>query len=360
MSRPGTPGAGPISGTNVFGKRGRIGTPVGQRPVKRGSMGDVTGTAQPLTAALDAGTAGARPIGQPTLDVRGRYPGTQPIGRKGTGLPRGPDSFTAAARGSGLMGALSLPPRPVRATPGWITNHKKHYQLVLRRHADNFDRFIEKSMPTFRFLKEIKDPVSDDVAVLAPLPLVNYILRAEHDASIPDKTAPDILKEWGYFGVVQRAERNSSNSVNGYMETLETVQSVHGETLVFNVWGTKIRSGTPLWFILKMVDNIPDEFILDPNGNQAQRVYADHEIPKRSFQFVPWADNQLLYPPDDVVMYRDNDDRLRRGARLYVGRLEWEISHKNERASRSSAWNAHAMVTGAGQMWILGDERPAC
>ena len=363
MSKPGKPGTGSIVGSNLAvgsGKRGHVGTPVGQRPIKyprSAPAGQLGGTARPLTAALDSGVAGARPIGQPNFNVNGRYPGTQSIGRAGTGLPRGPASFSGAARESGLMGAMSLPPRAVKGTFGFWTNHNVQYQLILRKHVGGFDRYIHPAMPVFRLKTEVKDPVTRGLSTIASLPLMNYILRCE-SVDGEDKTPAEILHDWDYIGIVKRAERNRADSVNGYMETLESVQSLHGEVSAFNVWGTNIKPMTTLWFVLKMVDNIPDEFVLDPLGKESSRVYASHSIPSRSFQFVPWANHRLDRPPDSFVEYYDNGGNLMMGARIKVGRVEWGVSHLNARASRESAWDAHQMVSGAGQIWMLGDNNP--
>lgn len=374
MQRESSQRAGPVSGQGMaLGKRNPgtndLGTSIGKTPLKRLKTSrseyprsrDVAYSPQlPLASDFDAKTRAARPPGGPSFDVRGRHPGTQRMGT-GTGptRPKGPISIQLTRNG-GLMQQIRLPPSSNRTTFGFWTNNPVYYQLVLRRHEDHYNRMLSKAMPVFRFLGVTDDPAGEDVDVLVNLATMNYILRVQHNPRAPDPTPKEILREWGYFGVMSEITRELDDSVSGFEESMEGVPCIRGPVYSFNLWGKKAIPKTPLWFVLKMVDNIPDTFMLDPDNTRYKPVFPEEHgsLPRRSLQFVPYADFDQSRPPDSFCEYRDNNNELQMGVRIYVGKAQYPPDRPNTQASRESVYNVHRMVTASGQIWIMADGRP--
>lgn len=357
----------------ALGKRSRagrndLGRSIGATPMKRmrstraqkpATPDAVFNPVLPLAREFEAKTRAARPPGGPNFSVRGRHPGTQRMGT-GTGAerPKGPIRMRLTANG-GLMQDIDLPATSIRNTFGFWTNTPVHYQLVLRRHDENFNRMLSKSMPVFRHLGHTEDVAGEDIDVLANLATVNYCLRTAFDPANPNPLPKDVLREWGYFGVLSEIVRELDDSVTGFEESMEGVPYIRGPVLSFNLWGENLVPGTPLWFVLKMVDNIPATFMLDPENQRATRVYSKHGVlPRKSLQFVPYADCHRARPPDSFCRYYDNDDELQTGVRIYAGRAQYPPTKPNVPASRESVYNAHKMVTASGQVWVLMDSCP--
>lgn len=369
-------GGGGGGGANKRARRGgeTLGTPIGQTPLNRARGGDYIGATAPVTDPLDQLAARDSFRAYPTLDFSAPYPGTQRMGRDGTGLPGGPTVYQREG-GGGLIGALGKPPTPVTSSFGWWTNNEVNYNFVARVDSENQDRLLSRNMVLFRYIPPLKNnerwanlrngmnglklgmhgAIKDDrVDVMCSLPLTNYLLRVMvtkiHGR---EPVASDIVKLWHCSCVASTVEWESKETQrHSETDAIQIVGRVKGPILAFNVWGSKINAGTPLWFVLKMVE-CPREYVINPNDMHGRVAYAKHELPKKSFQFIPWADKDLRRPPDSFVDYIDNEGRYQRGMRLLVGHAQYEPSRPNDSASHRSVFNAREMVAQTGDVWIM-------
>ena len=365
------PQHGTITGTNLAigsgnGKRSgnNIGSSIGARPFKtvKFDTGITRETGMPVTREFESVTRGARPPGGPNFNVRGQHPGTQrPGSSKGDGLRVKRSTNLQLSSNGGLISSMKLPNKIVRTTFGKWTNNELNYQLVLHMHNDSsrYDRMLSESMPVFRFLAQEEEDRESGMDVLVNLPTLNYILRS---MSIENKTKTpyDILNQWGFMGVITRIVRNEADSVKGYIEAMEATLRIQGPILTLNVWGENVKPGTPLYFILKKVDNPPSAYVLDPSGQHSKRVQTQRKkLPRKSFQLIPYANDIHTRPPSNEVNYIDDDEAksLKPGLRIYIGKAQYPPHVRNAYASASSAYNAHAMVIAAGQIWILLDPK---
>ena len=360
------PQHGTITGTNLAvgsgnRKRSNLGTSIGEKPFKRVQFdAQITKeSGMPVTQEFDSVTRGAQPPGGPNFNVRGQHPGTQrPGSNKGDGLLVNRSTNIKLSSEGGLISSMRLPNKIVTNTFGKWTNNELNYNLVLHSHNENYDRMLSESMPVFRFLAQEDEDRESGMDVIANLPILNFILRsfsAEHKS----KTPYDILNQWGFMGVITRIVRNEADSVKGYIEAMEATIRIQGPILTMNVWGENVKPGTPLYFILKKVDNPPSAYVIDPNGQHAKRVQtsARKRLPRKSFQLIPYANDIHTRPPSSQVNYIDEDGTLKRGIRLCVGKAQYPPHVRNANASASSAYNAHAMVIAAGQIWIMLDNK---
>ena len=113
-----------------------------------------------------------------------------------------------------------------------------------------------------------------------------------------------------------------------------------------NVWGDNILAGTTLYFILKMVPNIPNRFTLNPEtGSLPMLVSAEHEFPEKSFQMLPYA-NKNGPPPKRLLRYHDNKGTLCEGRLIKVGRVEHRPTREaNKRDLLAALHDVRAMAS---------------
>ncbi len=352
---------GTVTGKNMpigTGTKKRVnagGQPVGERPFKKVQFANVNNESSlPITRELDTMARTARPPGGPSFNQSARFPGTQRYGARGVGIPAKNQTYPVRFQEEGgLLSSLSLPSQSIRNTFGWWTNGHTNYQLVVRRSEYDYDRMIEKTMPLFRRLSKKKRDLDDGVDILIHLAYVNYILRVRSKVLEEDPSPYEILEQWGFFGIATEVTLNENMTRTGYIPAMDVTCRINGPVLSMNVWGPNISAGTPLYFILKMVKNIPDEFTLDPNGRRTNKVYSKNEIPEKSFQFIPYANNKIPKPSSNQLEYYDNTGELRRGLLILVGLAQYPPTHRNARASAASAYNANSMVVGSGYIWVL-------
>lgn len=72
-----------------------------------------------------------------------------------------------------------------------------------------------------------------------------------------------------------------------------------------------------------MVDELPPYYFLDPEGQRADApTGAGRALKRKCLQIIPYANHLHQVPPPHLLRYTDNDNQVRYGSWVRIGRVE--------------------------------------
>jgi len=165
---------------------------------------------------------------------------------------------------------------------------------------------------------------------LYSLQRLNYDFARERKISSNTARYPDVFQRMKDFsldgGVVTQF---GGDDTRGYNENgLENIQALvntaYGGVYIHNYWGDNVTNGTKLFFVVKRVPRPSNEYTInDSDGNSLGIDRADKSIVANPFQVIPWASNEHVSPPLELLEYRDDNGRKDYGAYFEVGTVEY-------------------------------------
>lgn len=232
-----------------------------------------------------------------------------------------------------LIDDIQLPSEIVTATPGFMTNERVNYQYPVNKDWLLYSRILERQMYAFMRTSATNPTVVrqglpyrsnawEGFYTVTNLATLNYAEACAAEIGKPDRTPRQVLSEWTPIGAIVTTK---GMEFSEQPQNAAVVVGLRGPARLFNVWGNNLEAGTPLYFIVKPIDTLPDYYILDPEGQHfTAPASTGRGTKKRAVQFIPYASLTHPVPPKHLLAYYDEEGMRRYGSTVLIGR----VSHR--------------------------------
>ncbi len=274
----------------------------------------------------------------------------------------------------GIGPALGMPPvsSPLLSTDyatGWLTNVQIPYSLHPRRYKNH----MMTTTQLYHVLVATKDSRtppsemgrfedSDPSHTLMNVPAFNLLRAKTEMMTKPGERIKSATEVWhdcfALVGIVRSDVGTDDVSLptNGYDYGMERKITfvLQGPQLTFNGWGA-VTAGTKLYLILKK-EKIDKHFVVRPTGEQ-EILYSrtPKNLTDRPFQLSFWADPDYDAPPDDALMYDDENDDSVRGEAIPVGTVQRGAGDEAYFGGSKSLNTDFAALSAQPQIWVFQD-----
>lgn len=353
----------------VTGPTARFGLP--QERFRMGSLAEngVFQGQSPVTAVMQPQRPPGQAVGIPAFDMQpGRFPGTM------VRVSEKREITTGGTAGGGpranLIDTIETPPSIVNQTIGFPSNNIVNYQRKIAKLFPDIGRMLSENQWTFIRVAGLSkaDPAARAMARRAPnkrleevlnLPALNFLLA--NSAEYQHLDPVQLSMEWAPEGVIIF---ENSSKIQDKGHHVELVNRVKGPVRAFNIFGNNLDTGTPLFFIIKVV-SVPDYYVIDPRGNptyltrESGADAAPRGRARYALQVFPYASTNRPEPPREALEYRHPADGSKRyGVAIPVGRVEHRTRDANP-GQVSLSHQRHSDMVNCNPISIFVDVRPA-
>lgn len=353
----------------VGGKTQRFDVSEGR--VRMGSLTEngVFQGASPVTAVMRPAAPPGGRVQLPSMAgmAPGAFPGTMTrVGNKREGAGGAAAGGGGGQRGGSLIDTITTPPTIVNQTLGWPSNNTVYYQRKSIKLVDAlYFRALSNNQFTFIRARPAEGNPAARAAArrhpdkrleeLANLPMLNYILA--NDPIYQHLDPVRLMREWAPEGVITYENGNKITEKECYVEmtnvralsrpfgahVIPANQGPHSRvqralhrilcgfprSLLLQIWGNNLEAGTPLFFIIKVIE-VPDSYVIDPKGQETRLTREREDGKKRvALQFVPYASSTRPEPPSSALRYHLPDGTMHLGVAVQVGRVEHRTRDAN-------------------------------